>query len=77
MEFNADKCEILRKTRKRHPLIYPYRLHNTGSVSATADKYLGVTITPNLNCSKHIENISSKATSSLRFVQRKVKTNNK
>ena len=28
MEFNPDKFEVLRISRKRTPIIYPYRLHN-------------------------------------------------
>ena len=28
MEFNSDKCEVLRITRKRNPVIFPYKLHN-------------------------------------------------
>ena len=27
MEFNSDKCEVLRITRKRNPAIFPYKLH--------------------------------------------------
>ena len=28
MECNSDKCEVLRITRKRNPVIFPYQLHN-------------------------------------------------
>jgi len=76
MEFNPDKCEILRITRKKNPIIFPYKLHNTELKSTEAAKYLGVTITKDLNWSKHIDSITSKATSTLRFIQRNVKTNN-
>ena len=27
MEFNSDKCEVLRIIRKRNPVIFPYELH--------------------------------------------------
>lgn len=76
MEFNPDKCEVLRVSRKKNPTIYPYRLHNTELKSTCSAKYLGITITKDLNWSQHIENITSKATSSLRFIQRNVKTDN-
>ena len=76
MEFNPDKCEVLRVSRKRNPIIFPYKLHNMELISASSAKYLGITITKDLNWSKHIENITSKATSSLRFIQRNIKTNN-
>ena len=26
-KFNSDKCEVLRITRKRNPVIFPYKLH--------------------------------------------------
>ena len=76
MEFNPDKCEVLRITRKKKPTIFPYSLHN--SVLKTTDnaKYLGVTISQDLNWSKHINNISTKAKNTLRFIKRNVKTRN-
>jgi hypothetical protein len=77
MEFNADKCEVLRITRKKSPIIYPYKLHNVELKTTSAAKYLGVTISKDLNWSQHIENISAKASSSLRFIQRNIKTNNR
>ena len=29
MEFNPDKCEVIRVTKKQNPIIFPYELHNT------------------------------------------------
>jgi ribonuclease P/MRP protein subunit RPP40 len=76
MEFNPDKCEVLRITRKKKPIIYNYTLHNTALKTTEAAKYLGVTLSKDLSWSKHIDNITSKANNSLRFIKRNVKTNN-
>ena len=76
MQFNPDKCEVLRITRKRSPTIYPYTLHKTPLRSTDNAKYLGVTISRDLNWSNHISNICSKAKNTLRFIKRNVKTNN-
>ena len=32
IEFNSDKCEVLRITRKRNPVIFPYKLHKKNSI---------------------------------------------
>ena len=77
MEFNPDKCEILRIHKKRNPIIYPYMLHNTQLRSTDQSKYLGVTLSNNLNWAPHINNITSKANNTLRFIKRNVKTQNK
>ena len=29
MEFNLDKCEVIRTTGKKNPIMYPYKIHNT------------------------------------------------
>ncbi len=39
MEFNPDKCEILRIHKKRKPLIFPYRFHNMELRSTEQSKY--------------------------------------
>ena len=44
MEFNSDKCEVLRITRKRNPVIFPYKLHRNELNVTNATKYLRVTI---------------------------------
>jgi hypothetical protein len=77
MEFNQDKCEVLRITRKKNPTIFPYTFHNKTLKSAESAKYLGVTISKDLNWTQHINNITSKAKQSLRFIQRNVKTQNR
>ena len=62
---------------KRNPVIFPYTLHNIQLNSTQEAKYLGVTISQDLSWTKHINNITSKANNSLRFIRRNVKTPNK
>ena len=76
MEFNSDKCEVLRITRKRNPVIFPYELHTKELNITNAAKYLGVTISKYLNLTPHINNITGKAKNTLRFVNRNIKTSN-
>ena len=77
MEFNPDKCEVLRISRKRTPINYPYTLHNIELKSSVNSKYLGVTVNQNLSWTNHINNVTAKANNTLRFVKRNVKTENK
>ena len=44
MEFNPDKCEVLRIHRKKKPVIFPYTLYDTTLRTTENAKYLGVTI---------------------------------
>ena len=76
MEFNSDKCEVLRITRKRHPVIFPYKLHNKELNVTNASKYIGVTISKDLNWTPHINNITGKANNTLRFIKINIKTSN-
>ena len=76
MEFNSDKCEVVRITRKRNPVIFPYKLHLQELNVTNAAKYLGVTITKDLNWTPHINNIKGKARNTLRFIKRNIKTSN-
>ena len=77
MEFNADKCEVLRIHRKKKPVIFPYTLHDTTLRTTENAKYLGVTISSDLNWSSHINTITNKTKNSLRFIRRNVKIQNK
>ena len=70
MEFNSDKCEALRITCKRNPVIFPYKLHKKELNVTNAAKYLGVTISKDLNWTPHVNNSTGKAKNALRFVKR-------
>ena len=76
MEFNPDKCEVIRISRKKSPVIFPYTLHNITLKSVDTAKYLGITISKDLSWNKHIDNITASATNTLRFIKRNVKTHN-
>ena len=70
MEFNPDKCEVIRLTKKKNPIIFPYKLHSIELSSTENANYWGVTIIKDVNWKTHIENVSSKASNSLKFIKR-------
>jgi len=62
------KCEVISVTRKKNLITYPYHIH---------DHHLkhvdyGVHITSDFRWDKHIDNICSRANSSLGFIRRNV-----
>lgn len=65
-----------RITRKKNSTIFPYTLHNKTLKSTESAKYLEVTISRDMNWANHINNITSNAKNSLRFIQRNIKTQN-
>ena len=72
MKFNVAKCHTMRVTK--HPpskqIIHNYVLHNQVLENVPSAKYLGVTITDDLEWGQHINNITSKATKTLGFLRR-------
>ena len=44
MQFNPDKCEVIRITNKRNPIIGTYRIHGPELQIVKHAKYLGATI---------------------------------
>ena len=74
MEFNPDKCEVIRVTKKHNPIIYPYILHNIELKATENAKYLGVMINKEFSWKPHIENMTSKAFNTLKFIKRNVQT---
>ena len=74
MEFNPSKCEILSLTCKRSPTAYSYTLHGHTLNRVKSTKYVGLTITSDLNWNKHINNITARANQSLGFVKSNVTT---
>ena len=77
MSFHPDKCNVLRVTRCRKPLVYDYVLHNQPLEEKDAVKYLGVTVHHKLSWNEHICNIVKKANSSIGFLRRNLQIQQK
>ena len=54
MEFNPSKCEFLRITNKKNPIVFNYRIEAAPIVQVSHTKYLGVTISNNLSWNVHV-----------------------
>ena len=72
MKFNVAKCHSMRVTRHQHhkQILFDYSLHNQTLENVQSAKYLGITITDNMDWGQHISDISSKATKTLCFLRR-------
>ena len=72
MKFNVAKCHSMRVTR--HPtdkhIQFDYTLHQQRLEQIQSAKYLGITISDDLDWGQHISEISSKATKTLGFLRR-------
>ena len=62
----------MRVTRHQHhkQILFDYSLHNQTLVNVQSAKYLGITITDNMDLGQHVSEISSKATKTLGFLRR-------
>ena len=72
MAFNAEKCEVMCISNKKHPIQHNYFIHVQKLATKTDSKYLGVTISSNLSWSKHIKNISKKAISTMAVLRHNI-----
>ena len=72
MKFNIAKCHSMRVTRHQHhkQILFDYSLHNQTLENVQSAKYLGITITDNMDWGQHVSEISSKATKTLGFLRR-------
>jgi hypothetical protein len=73
MKFNPEKCYVIHVTKKKIPLKLNYRLHNHTLQPFDNSKYLGVTISKDLDWGPHINNITTKANKTLGFLRRNMK----
>ena len=72
MKFNVAKCHSMRMTQHQHhkQILFDYSLHNQALENVQSAKYLGITISDNMDWGQHISDISSKATKTLGFLRR-------
>ena len=73
MEFHPSKCFVLRVTRKKSTIKYPYSLQGQVLSDTKATKYLGVTISNNITWNSHIDSVTNKANRQLGFIKRNLK----
>ena len=69
MRFNAAKCNIMRMSRKQTPISTQYELSGQVLEEVKDAKYLGVTVSDDLEWTKHINAITTKANSKLSFLR--------
>ena len=70
MDFNPVKCEFLRITNKKNPIVYQYYISNSIIKQASHCKYLGVTIDERLTWNEHILTVANKARQVNAFLRR-------
>ena len=70
MKLNVTKWHSLRLTRHQHHkhLLFDYSLHNQTLENVKSAKYLGATITNNMDLGQHISEIHYKATRAFGFL---------
>ena len=74
MSFHPQKCTVIRiATNQRHVIRTQYTLHGHTLEVVDSAKYLGVTISEELQWSKHIDNTVSKANRTMGFIRRNLR----
>jgi hypothetical protein len=76
MQFHPEKCISLSVTRSQTPFHTSYILKGHTLESVTTAKYLGITISKDMNWDTHIDNITSKANKIIGFLRRNLPIQN-
>ena len=61
MMFNPEKCELIRITNTKLPILYDYNILKKKIKVASSVKYLGVYIDEHLTWKEHVKHTISKA----------------
>ena len=67
LQFNFNKCEFLRITKRKHPILATYTIGDYVIQEATHIKYLGVTIDSQLTWNDHIKVTAKKTNATKGF----------
>ena len=72
MKFNVAKCHSMRITwhLPDNQILFDYSLNQQRIEQVQSAKYLGITITDNLDWGQHVSEIISKATRTMGFLRR-------
>lgn len=71
------KCNVLRISKKKNPIIHNYTLHGHILETEESSKYLGVTIHHKLSWNEHINNVCKKGNQSIGFLRRNLQIRQK
>ena len=74
MRFHPEKCNVMRMTRRKSPILHQYTLKGHTLVAVANAKYLGVTLSGDLTWNSHIDAITNKSNRTLGFVRRNIQT---
>jgi hypothetical protein len=72
MKFNASKCQVIRITNKRKPVLTSYSIHGHELELVNSSKYLGVHLDSKLNFNMHVDTVAKKANSTRAFLSRNI-----
>jgi hypothetical protein len=73
VEFNPDKCEVIRITNRRKRKIFTnYSVQEHQLKKVKGAKYIGLTIDRTLSWNDHISNVTKKANNTRAFLQRNI-----
>ena len=70
MKFNVAKCHSMRVTQHHKKILFGYPLNNQTLENVQSAKYVGITITDNMDWGQHVSETSSKPTKTLGFLCR-------
>ena len=77
MKFHPEKCQVIRIcTNNRHQRETTYKLHGHILQVVDSAKYLGVTVSDDLQWKTHIENVTAKVSRNLGFLRRNGSSHN-
>ena len=73
MHLNAAKCNTERESQTRDSKLFHYSLTGQVPEEVVDAKYLGVTLSNDLEWSKHVATMTNKTNSKLSFLRRNLK----